>query len=237
LHCGACNIRCDAPPGGLSACEKRNCVGYVPHVGAATPESNVPHGNGTSGGAFDLLCGVDEVLTGFDTAFDNDRIYGLSALCARITSTGTLAQPKLVVGESHASPLVGAYSLAWTPPHVSYPCPSGKVVTAIEGTLWYYDSSEQASSRLSVKQLILACSELALDGANKFTALNASTQWVGDNVGTVQETFADRCSTGSVVVGLKLRAGAWIDQVQTQCGALRIDRAATGSHVKGASEI
>jgi hypothetical protein len=236
LHCGACNIRCDAPTGGLAACEKRSCVGYVPHVGAPTPESNVPHGSGTTGGPFDLLCGVDEVLTGFDTRFENDRIYALSVQCARITSTGTRAQPKLVVGASHPSPLIGAFGIA-QPPVVSFPCPTGKVVTAIEGTLWYGVAEAEAAGHLSVKQLILTCSELAVDNAGTFTALNASTQWVGDNVGTVQQTFSDHCSAGSAVVGFKMRAGAWIDQVQTQCGSLRIDRAATSSHVKGASEL
>jgi hypothetical protein len=236
LHCGACNVRCDAPAGGLAACEKRSCVGYVPHVGAPSPGTNVPHGSGTTGGPFDLLCGVDEVLTGFDTAFDNDRIYALSALCARITTSGTRAQPTLVVGASHASPLIGAFGIA-QPPAISFPCPTGKVVTAIEGTLWYGVAEAEAAGHLSVKQLILTCSELTVDSDNKFTATNSSIQWVGNNVGAVQETFTDTCSAGSAVVGFKMRAGAWIDQVHTQCGALRVDRTATGSHVKAANEL
>lgn len=236
LHCGTCNIRCDAPTGGLAACEKRSCVGYVPHVGAPTAESNVPHGNGTTGGAFDLLCGVDEVLTGFDTRFEYDRIYALSAQCARITTTGTRAQPKLIVGTSHASPLIGAFGIA-QPPVASFPCPTGKVVTAIEGTLWYGVAEAEAAGHLSVKQLILTCSELSVDSAGKFSALNSSIQWVGNNVGAVQQTFTDSCSAGSAVVGFKMRAGAWIDQVHTQCGALRVDRAATSSHVKGVNEL
>jgi len=237
LHCGACDVRCDAPSGGVTACEKRTCFGYVAHVGAPTAESNVVHGSGKGGGTFDLLCGVDEVLTGFDTAFDNNTIYGLSALCARITTTGTRVLPKLVLGTPHASPMAGALNLAWTPPRMSFPCPSGKAVTSLDGTLWYYNAEAQAAGDLSIKQLILTCAELSVDAANKFSALNPVQQSVGNNVGTVQAQFSDRCSAGSAVVGFKLRAGAWIDQVWTQCAALRVDRAATTSHVKAASEL
>jgi len=115
--------------------------------------------------------------------------------------------------------------------------PTGKVVTAIEGTLWYGVAEAEAAGHLSVKQLILTCSELSLDGTGKFTALNSSIQWVGNSVGTVQQTFTDGCSAGSAVVGFKMRAAAWIDQVHTQCGALRVERAATSSHVKGVNEL
>jgi hypothetical protein len=236
-NCGGCNVRCDRSEAAVVTCSARKCMSFSALVGAAAPGGNVLHGADSGGQTYQQLCGSNEVLVGIDAVFDASTLYGYAGLCARLLLSGTPANMNLSLGATSAFALLGKGVKA-APPVRRLACPAGTAVTALSVATWYLPSGKEMgkdmSSKLSIKTLSLTCSALTLDAQRHVVFGATATTLTAGSSATATATFNDTCPAGAAVVGFNGRADAYINSEQTQCAALSIGYAASGSAVQAA---
>jgi hypothetical protein len=235
-NCGGCGVRCDRSESAVATCSARKCMSFSGLVGPAAPGGNVLHGADSGGQTYHQLCGSDEVLVGIDAVFDASTLYGYAGLCARLLLSGTPATMNLSLGATSAFALLGK-DVKGAPPVQRLACPAGTAVTAVSGATWYVLSGKEmgkVSSKLSIKALSLTCSALTLDAQRHVVfGATASALRAGSSA-LATATFNDTCPAGAAVVGFNGRADAYIYSEQTQCAALSIGYAASGSAIQAA---
>jgi hypothetical protein len=219
-NCGGCGLRCDQPADGVSVCDNRKCIAYTVHVGVSGPGANALHGSPTGGDPFDQVCGTDELMVGFDGAGDAQNLFGLATLCAHAALRGSPDALELVLGEPRMLTLLGNRITTGTMQATTrYQCKPGEVVTAVSGGLWVIPVNPPIDHQ-SVKQLTVACAKVMFD-RNHLPTFTSSASLGAGSQDSVVATFTDACQAGEIVSGFKVRSGAGIDAVQTQCAPLQ----------------
>lgn len=218
MNCGGCTFSCQGVPGGVPNCEERRCTLASLDVGDASGVDEL-HGSATGGGAYQHLCGHNNVLVGLEVATDEHFLYGIAAVCAELSLTGTPAQYLVTMGTPQVLPALGN-DLETPFPATHLQCPAGAVVTSVSGGTWYYGENQ---AFLSVRQMALQCSQLSLDAQGQLQFSPSDFLRMGAEL-EYEEAFTDECPAGHVVVGFVGRSGAYLDAVSTQCAPLTVTR-------------
>jgi hypothetical protein len=151
----------------------------------------------------------------------------LAVACAPLLLSGVPGNWAMTTGDAHAFNLLGnTITSPRTPMRTQ--CPPGSIVTAIDGTDWYYNADD---TLLTIKSLNLACSQVNVSAGSSVTFTSNGMLNLG-SPNSALETFSDVCPVGSAAVGFNGRYGSLIDAVQTQCAPLSLSKAASGSSVQ-----
>ncbi|HEY2735983.1 MAG TPA: hypothetical protein VGI70_18425, partial [Polyangiales bacterium] len=229
-NCGDCNIRCDRSVGAVATCDSGKCMSFAASVGSASSGSNVLHGSIAGGDPYAQLCGRSQVLVGIDAAFDSYTLYGYDALCADLQLGGTPTSLSVGLGDPTAFALLGD-GITTPPTPMRLLCPAGSIVTAVQGATWYYNTASGPSPNLSVKQLMLTCSQIALDG-QRHIVFTSNGSLVAGSADGADSTFDESCPAGAAVVGFSGHAGAYIDALQTECAPITLSYQLSGSSIQ-----
>jgi hypothetical protein len=221
-HCGTCGNSCPQPTGALSACEASACVVYSSQVGAGTAVSSAPHGS-VGGAAYDQTCPVGEVLVGLDVTTTGDIAYGLNVLCASFALEGTAGAPVFTTGTPHAPNVAIGGIIDPVPPSVRFVCPENTVVAGVAGVTYIWSDGTRMNPP-SIRSISLACNELSLDPQRRLVFAPKKVLDIGDRLDAL-DAYSDQCPSSQVVVGFKGYAGAYIDALQTFCGAVSVNAA------------
>jgi hypothetical protein len=218
-NCGACELACEQGPGILAECEDRRCFKTSVRHTQAGPIGSAEHGAASGGTAYDQRCAAGQALVGIRVAGDASFVLGIGAVCAPLDLHGSPAGPfELALGTQQEHELSGGQPAGANISPSTLLCPSGEVVTRVDGGIGTF-----ASTLTCVTQLTLTCSTISLDGMNAFRLQPSGTTLSSGSVSD-QGTFSDVCLEGQVAIGFTGRSGDIIDGLQTHCAALEVAR-------------
>jgi hypothetical protein len=194
-------------------------VAYTSQVATGQAVSTTPHG-AVGGQAYDQTCPAGEVLVGLDVVTNGDIAYGINVLCASLTLGGSGSAPVFKVGTAHAPKTAVGGIIDPLPPTMRFMCPADTVIAGVAGVTYVWTDGTRMSDP-SIRSISLACNELALDGQRRLVFTPKLVVDIGDRKGEVA-LYTDVCPASEVVVGFKGYAGAFIDGLQTYCGAVSL---------------
>jgi hypothetical protein len=213
-NCGACGTSCKLAGAGVAACEAGLCVAYTSQLGAPRAVTSMPHGS-VGGQAYDQTCPEGQVLVGLDVATTGDIAFGLNVLCAPLTLSSTSA---FSIGEPTAPKTLVGGIIDPLPPTMRFMCPANTIVAGVAGVTYIW-SDGMRMAEPAIRSISLACNEISLDAQRRVVFTPKMVIDIGDRNGAVQ-VYSDMCQESEVVVGFKGYAGAYIDALQTYCGAI-----------------
>jgi hypothetical protein len=218
-NCGACGNVCTPPAVGIPACAKSACLAYTSKIGSPRAVTTTPHGS-VGGQAYDQTCPAGEVLVGLDVATPGDIAFGLNALCAPLTIGGPGDAPVFTTGTPHAPNTAVGGIIDPTPPTMRFLCPENTVIAGVAGVTYLWTDGTRTADP-AIRSISLACNEIVLDAQHRLVFTPKRVVDIGDRNGEV-ELYTDMCQPSEVVLGFKGYAGAYIDGLQTYCGAVSV---------------
>ena len=162
-----------------------------------------------------------QVLVGLQVVTDEAVVWGFSAVCAPLTLIGTADQLGVSIGEPVLRTDVIGAKWGTTPITRAVMCPAGAVVNAVTGTTWFYEGELGSWTTTSIREITLACSDIAVDAMRRVVFAPKSMLTIG-NQANLAGTFNDPCPAGHAVAGFKGYAGEWIDGLQTHCSEIAV---------------
>jgi hypothetical protein len=222
-HCGACDMRCGAPAGGIAACDASECMQYRLQAGdvKVAGVEHSPVGGGDTD--YDARCVGDQVLIGLDVITDPSRavMYGFKLACASVgLARDTSGAPVVVRGAPQKSDVIGYNPNPEPAAWISLDCGPNAMVTEVQGV--FGGVTVGGGMFTTITQLVLTCSTAALGS-------QAQLAWTGRGAlftaaaehRSSDYAFTDTCA-GQAVIGFRGKYAGAIDKLQTQCRSLNV---------------